>query len=111
MERAQAQITAHSSHARTQYSIATPHLLRRNFRRLWHVDAPTIELGKRITDGTAAVAAKRQREKRTIRSAQRAVRASRLNVNVDHRNASRAQAAAELARQAYEDGEETNKPE
>ena len=103
MARAQAQIAAHNRHARTQYSIAAPHLLRRNFRRLWHVDAPTVELGEQIAAGTAAAAAARQQQKRKLRSAQRAVRAAGLSVNVDHRNAARAEAGAQLMREAYEE--------
>jgi hypothetical protein len=108
LRKAHQQIAAHNDYTRTQYSIIQPHLARRNFRRLWHVDAPTVELGEQITAGAAAVTATRQRRKREVQTAQRLVRESGLQVNVDHRNASRAAASAQLMREAYEEGEQVN---
>lgn len=99
------QIAAHNDYTRTRYRIIQPHLARRNFRRLWHVDASTVELGEQIAVGTAAATAARQQEKRQVQSARRLVRERGLKVNVDHRNATRAAAAAELMREAYEEGE------
>jgi len=106
LARAHEQIAAHTDYARTQYRVIQPHLARRNFRRLWHVDPATVELGEQIAAGTATATATRQRRKREIQSAQRLVDQACLKINVDHVNADRAAAAAELMREAYEEQHE-----
>lgn len=107
LSRAHQQIAAHNDYARTQYRTVETHSIRRNFRKLWQVDAPTVELGQRIAAGAATLTAARQKNKRAVHSAQRLVRSQKLNVVVDAKNAERAAAAAELTREAYEDREES----
>ncbi len=69
-----------------------------------------MQLGEEIAAGTATATATRQRVNRQVQGAQRLVRASGLKVNVDHSNATRAAAAAELMREAYEESGEESEP-
>ncbi len=109
LQHAHEQIAAHNEHARTQYRIVQPHLVRRNFRRLWHVDPDTIDLGERIAVSTAEAGQARGQQKRALRSANRLAREGGLQVRIDHRNASRVTAAAELAREAFAEAETEEK--
>jgi hypothetical protein len=103
LAKANEQIAAHNDYSRTQYRVIQPHLARRNFRRLWHVDHATVELGEQMAAENAAVIATRQKENLKVQRAKRAVRELGLKINVDHRNPSRAVAAVELMREAYEE--------
>ena len=68
-------------------------------------DQPTTLFGENLQAGVAVLAARRQKEKRQVRSAQRLVREAGLKINVDHGDAGPAAAAAELMREAYEEQE------
>jgi hypothetical protein len=110
LAKANEQIAAHNDYSRTQYRVIQPHLARRNFRRLWHVDTETVELGEQIAAGTAVVSATRQQRNRQVKSVKRAVRELGLKINVDHNDPSSAVEAAELIREAYEEREQGSKP-
>jgi hypothetical protein len=104
LARSQRQIAAHNDYARTQYRVIQDQLVRRSFRRLF-VDRATIELGEKIEAQSSAAKVERQRNNRLVRTAQQEVRTRRLNIHVDTRNAARAMAAAQLAKEAFEDTE------
>ena len=101
LAKVQAQIDAHNNYTRTQYRVIQDHLVRRQFRKLL-IDNSTAQLSKRFDQGSHVARQKREEGERSLRLAQRRVRDSRVNVLVDSSNASRAAAAADLAREAYE---------
>ncbi len=68
-------------------------------------DQPTANFGSRLGEGIAETKTKQTARHRQVSNAQRLVREGGLKINVDHRNATRSEAAAELVREAL--GEST----
>lgn len=73
-------------------------------------DRTTATFGAKLEEETTKTKEAQSVKKRQVQGAQRFVRATGLKVNVDHRNAELAAAAAELVRQAFAEPEATEQP-
>lgn len=73
-------------------------------------DRTTAAFGAKLEEETTRTKEAQSVQKRQVQGAQRLARASGLTVNVDHSNATRVAAAAELLREAYEESGEESEP-
>lgn len=101
---AQQRQSAHNDYARTLYRAVRDKAVKRSFRRLWHIDEETVQLGQKIAAHQATRIADLAKSRRAINSAQRLVKSQNLRVVVSAKNADRAAAAAKLTREAYGEG-------
>ena len=76
------QIAAHNNEAKTSYRLISPHLAIHNFRREV-LDVHTVDAGKQLTTGVAAVRAEKSRVRASFRKVTRLAR----ELNIDPREA------------------------